>query len=172
MKRISHIGITACGVVALGADPVGLGGALFGAVLPDADLKVGLPHRTWTHWWAFYVGVLLFLTVYPHTLRPVALDFVTWACIGALFHIIEDSCTVGGVPFWFPIPASGGGFPFTGSLLPGVSQRFSFGITKTGGLFEYLVLFSAVLLLLYFFPDRIHSFFSEKLQHIITLFRK
>ena len=172
MKRISHICITACGAVALGADPLGLAGALFGAVLPDADLKVGLPHRTWTHWWAFYVGGLVLLAVSPHMLHPLGTDFVTWACIGALFHIAEDSFTVGGVPVWFPIPAKGGGFPFTGALIPGASQRFSFGITKTGGLFEYLVLFSAVLLLLTFFPDRIHSFFSEKLQHIITLFRK
>lgn len=141
----------------LGADPVGISGSLLGAVVPDMDLKLGLPHRTWTHWWVFYATALGILPFFAAGHNPVLIDFLHWVFIGAIFHIIEDSFTVGGVPFYAPISLGEKAFAMRGALLPGVASRFTFGVTKTGGFFEYMVLLCCIISIAYFFPDRLHQ---------------
>jgi len=124
MKHFNHK-IISFGISALaGADIVGVLGALAGSTLPDLDIPLGIPHRTITHWWPIYTGAGIAVKFLPTGyLPPLVTDFVFWVCVGSLLHIIEDSLTVGGIPV----------------LGPFSKKRFSFMLTRTGGMLEYLV---------------------------------
>lgn len=170
MKRINHLAITAsCGIM-LGCGPVGLAGILTGAVLPDTDIKLGVPHRTWTHWWALYATGFGLLYFFPF-LNPIETTFLKWIFVGALFHILEDSVTVGGVPLYAPVSLSSKSFGMRGSLFPNLAERFTFGITKTGGVFEYVVMIACIIILVRFFPDKLNAFLGDQLSKTIASFK-
>ncbi len=125
MKHLNHRIITSGIVLLSGASLPGLAGALAGSVLPDLDIPLGIPHRTVTHWWlppAMGIGAALFFSSYS-PLRA----FFLWLSAGALLHIAQDSLTTGGVP-----------------LLRPFGKRFSFRLTRTGGVLEHLISFAVL----------------------------
>jgi inner membrane protein len=86
---------------------LGVSGAVLGSILPDLDLKLGIKHRTITHWliWPVLIWFLL-PALFP---RAVAL--------GWFLHLVADCLTVEGLaPFW-PIRWRLRGFIRTGSTL-------------------------------------------------------
>lgn len=122
MKYSNHRIITAGIALLSGASLPGLAGALAGSVLPDLDIPLGIPHRTVTHWWlppAIGMGAALLLG----SDSPWRAFFL-WLSAGVLLHIVEDSLTTGGVPLLHPF-----------------GKRFSFRLTRTGGILEYMLSF-------------------------------
>lgn len=161
MTGIDHSLCNLCISLLAGADPSGALGAVVGARVPDIDKKVGIEHRTWTHWPPVYMGILpvLFIAHLPiyglplpwgHTLVANLPSFFRWLVVGALLHVVEDSITRQGVPIVSPR----GPFAKKGvGLVEAVRtrKRFSFGWTETGGLLEriiVLVLLIATILIL------------------------
>ena len=125
VKHLNHRIITSGIALPSGASLPGLAGALAGSVLPDLDIPLGIPHRTITHWWlppAMGMVVLLLLGS-DSPLRA----FFLWLSAGALLHIAQDSLTTGGVP-----------------LLRPFGKRFSFRLTRTGGVLEHLISFAVM----------------------------
>lgn len=150
MKHFNHK-IISLGISALaGADIGGMMGVLAGATLPDLDIPLGIPHRTITHWWPIYTGTAIAVKLLPVGQFPALVtDFIFWVCVGSLLHILEDSLTVGGVPI----------------LNPFSRKRFSFGLTRTGGMFEYLVSIAVVVLIVGVVSVKPH-YFSFDSQNI------
>lgn len=125
MKHLNHRIITSGIALLSGASLPGLAGALTGSVLPDLDIPLGIPHRTVTHWWlppAMGMGDALLLGS-DSPLRA----FFLWLSAGVLLHIAQDSLTTGGVP-----------------LLRPFGKRFSFHLTRTGGVLEHLISFAVL----------------------------
>lgn len=142
MKGYAHKIITASLAALMGAPAIGIAGAALGSTLPDIDIKLGIPHRTYTHYWPLY-GICLGTVYYVDkttkltTLEHIVMEVLTWVFIGALLHIVEDSFTVMGVPWIVPRDPQ---------------RRFSFKITKTGGVFEKLMILVCVGAIYYRFP--------------------
>lgn len=116
MMKKSHLAIGAAAAYALTPPALGwppfhispeiLAGSLLGSVLPDFDLKLGIPHRGITHWliWPALVYWLL-----PH---PIAFGLA----IGWAAHLLADCLTVEGLrPLW-PLPFHFRGFVRTSGL--------------------------------------------------------
>ncbi|MHB8369748.1 MAG: metal-dependent hydrolase [Leptospirales bacterium] len=123
MKHLNHRIITTGIALLSGAGLPGLAGALAGSVLPDLDIPLGIPHRTVTHWWLLPALGASTALIIPFS-NPEWRAFCFWLSAGALLHIAEDSLTNGGVP-----------------LLRPFGKRFSFRLTRTGGILEYLLSF-------------------------------
>jgi membrane-bound metal-dependent hydrolase YbcI (DUF457 family) len=68
-------------------------GALIGSTLPDVDLRVGIPHRTYTHNILIPLGMFFI----NHS------QFVFGLALAYLFHILADCLTVMGVPILYPL---------------------------------------------------------------------
>lgn len=158
MKHINHR-IVSAGVAAIaGAGPVAILGAVAGSVLPDFDIPLGIPHRTITHWWPLYA--IAFGAPWLATTNPILHQFFLWVAIGSVLHILEDSLTVGGVP-----------------LLNPFGKKFSFKVTRTGGILEYLISLGIVVaVVLLFLKDPYYSqSFKEStftmMEHLRSLFR-
>lgn len=82
-------------------------GAAAGSVLPDFDLRLGIPHRGVTHW-LIWPALLWFLVPSP-IIHGLALG---WAA-----HLLADCLTVEGLrPLW-PLPLRLAGPIKTGGLL-------------------------------------------------------
>lgn len=123
MKPLSHRVITASVAVLSSAPPVGIVGAVVGSTVPDMDLRLGIPHRTWTHWWPLAVFPAILFWFFPFEgILPDVRTGLFWFFVGAFLHIIEDSTTASGVP-----------------LLSPRGRRFSFRLTKTGGTLEKIL---------------------------------
>ncbi len=142
MKGYAHKIITASAAMLLGAPAIGVAGATLGSTLPDIDIKLGIPHRTWTHYWPVYASGMAFVWYFEHTrhmtpLQHAGMVALWWFFAGALFHILEDSFTKMGVPWIVP---------------SNPKKRFSFGITTTGGFFEKFVVVAAVVAVFMKFP--------------------
>jgi inner membrane protein len=112
MMKVSHmaIGGLAAYLFARGlpiADQVQFcGAALAGSVLPDFDMKLGLPHRGITHW-LIWPALLWYFLPYP---------LVHGLALGWALHIAADCLTVSGLrPLW-PLPFRIRGFLQTGSI--------------------------------------------------------
>jgi len=126
VKHLNHRIITAGIALLSGASLPGLAGALAGSVLPDLDIPLGIPHRTVTHCWlppVMGMGAALILPFSDSGWKA----FCFWLSAGILLHIAEDSLTTGGVP-----------------LLRPFGKRFSFRLTRTGGMLEYLLSFGVL----------------------------
>lgn len=144
MTHWSHKLMTSGLAMAMEAPPEGVFGALVGSTLPDIDIPLGIPHRTWTHWWPMYAIPALVMSVIPPVgpASQMILSFLKWICIGAMLHIAEDSLTVGGVPVVLPKPITVGpdGHPWkTGVMKLTPRRKFSFKLTKTGGFLEVVL---------------------------------
>ena len=123
VKRLNHRIITSGIALLSGTSLPGLAGALAGSVLPDLDIPLGIPHRTVTHCWlppTMGMGAALLLGS-DSPLRA----FFLWLSAGDLLHIAQDSLTTGGVPLLWPF-----------------GKRFSFRLTRTGGILEHLMSFA------------------------------
>ena len=147
MKGYSHKIITASAAILLGAPAIGVAGATIGSTFPDVDIKLGIPHRTYTHYWPFYVLAMGAIGYVDHTIKMTALGHagmvaLWWCFAGALMHILEDSFTKTGVP-WI-VPAN-------------QARRFSFKLTTTGGVFEKVASLAAVGLVFLKFPPQTWS---------------
>jgi inner membrane protein len=119
----SHRLMAAAGAVFLGASPLCVAAAALGATLPDRIEVVGLPHRGISHWpWPWAVAVWSIQTQQTQWSTLVA-----WWLAGALFHIGADLFTIGGIPLILP------------------NWRIRFGVLRTGGVGEYIVVALAVI---------------------------
>lgn len=126
MKHLNHRIITTGVAFLSGASLPGLAGALTGSVLPDLDISLGIPHRTITHWWVPGTFGVFATLIVPFS-DPAWKEFCLWFPVGILLHIVEDSLTTGGVP-----------------LLRPFGKRFSFRLTRTGGVLEHLISFAVL----------------------------
>lgn len=68
---------------------------MVGAILPDYDLRLGLPHRTVTH-------SLLFLAIISGLFWLVNIYMGLVSFIAISSHLAADSCTKMGVPLFYP----------------------------------------------------------------------
>lgn len=137
MNRFSHKVTTLSLAVLAQAPPEGIIGAVAGSMIPDIDIRLGITHRTWTHWWPIYLGPLVLVSFVfggedPLTIPGVALTYWQWFFLGSLLHIVEDSITVTGVPLFLPVSTTGS-FSRVGSPVPSFSRRFSFLWTTNDG---------------------------------------
>lgn len=95
MMKKTHLALgAAANFAAHGLEPLSMGAALFGSMLPDFDLLLKIPHRTITHW-----------VIWPALVWALPLGLVgDGLAIGWLAHIAADCLTVGGLaPLW-PLP--------------------------------------------------------------------
>lgn len=171
MDGKSHLVATTCCAYLLGAGPAGLLGAALGSKFPDLDLKVGLEHRTWTHWWP--VGALLMAgslfipdirldRVVPVGDLPEGLsgilgstlhlpEMLFWFGAGNLLHLLEDAITMKGIPVVWPTGAfENRGVPFREACRS--RKRWSLCWSESGGGLEKAIagsLFAAVLVSLW-----------------------
>jgi membrane-bound metal-dependent hydrolase YbcI (DUF457 family) len=98
----SHTLVTGAAVLAVTLDPKFAATAVVGSVLPD-KIEFILPflkHRGNSHALAVWVG-LVFLTSLFVPLHPAAY-YACGVAIGGLCHVLEDMCSVSGIPL-FPI---------------------------------------------------------------------
>jgi membrane-bound metal-dependent hydrolase YbcI (DUF457 family) len=173
VTKISHIFITGSVAILAGSGPIGLAGAIVGAKVPDLDIPLGISHRTLTHWWAVYASGLFYLTFFTPSLNSSILIFLHWLLIGALLHILEDSLTTGGVPLLTPFPIGSKSFERVGTMRFSKTKRFSFGLTKTGGKLEYIIL--AIMIAIVVYTSVLHSgaiFSKTDMAQITQLFHK
>ena len=70
--------------------------ACMGAIAPDFDIKLGIKHRTWTH-------SILLLGLTTWLFSTINLEIAIFWAIGYATHLIIDSFTKRGVPFFYPI---------------------------------------------------------------------
>ncbi len=149
MKWITHESVAVGTAMVLGLPTSGLGGVALagvalGAVLPDmVDMGVSRMtpnpektfkaiHRGVTHWFGWYVGMLLFVALcaeYPRSMGAYYMNlkgiyFLGGLGFGGLFHVFLDMCTPSGVPL----------LPFNSK------KRFSFKLFSTGSVQEYVFL--------------------------------
>lgn len=158
MKHFNHRIITTGAIVIAGVDLSGVASAMVGSTLPDLDLRLGIPHRTLTHWWILYAGLAAVSEVLPlPSVPPLANHVVYWLCIGALFHILEDSVTPSGVPLLLPF-----------------GKNFSFNLSRTGGKLEYVLsgitVFGLIILAMTHPPEVVSSYHAllEKIRHLFV----
>ena len=166
VTRTNHLVSTVGFALICGASGPSVVTAMLGCRVPDLDMKFGIPHRTYTHWAPLY-GLAVFLVymympsfTLPLLWLPVGLhlkNMVLWFFYGALFHILEDLPTTMGVPFLLPRDEGWGrtGVGFFKSIKTG--QRWTLGLTKTGGFVEYVLVAGVVLTAVYVFFTRIQS---------------
>ena len=146
MKGINHRVITGGIAILAGAHAPGVVGAIIGSTVPDIDIRLGIPHRTWTHWAPVYAISLGILSVTPSSVFPSipafrdinfsVKNFLMWILIGALLHLLEDLPTTSGIPLLRPTgDFEPKGTGFLGAIRTG--QRWTLDLTRTGGLLEY-----------------------------------
>ena len=140
MRKLSHRVITGSVMLAAQATPEAIIGAVVGSMFPDIDIKLGIAHRTWTHWWPMYaiplgvVGTMLHLGQFRSQAGIMMATIAFWMMMGSILHIVEDSLTVTGVPIVVPVTSP---FEMNGVPWISVNKRFSLRLTHTGGLLEY-----------------------------------
>lgn len=131
MLRLPHRIVTTGLAIVVGAPPAAIVGAYAGATFPDIDIRMGIPHRTWTHWLPLYGilmaggGIAWVMAGSPlaRLLEELFMGFV----VGAILHIIEDAPTHSGIPILTPN-----------------GKHFSFNWTYSGGMFEKVVALAVV----------------------------
>ena len=116
MKWINHQIVTGFIVCTATDDALFTASAIVGAVLPDrvegsppkessAYWKWRKRHRTWSHYPPLYVAPIVAAQFakdfYPEPTLIFALNLITYALVGALLHIAEDSIC-GKVPLFTP----------------------------------------------------------------------
>ncbi|MCS6925688.1 MAG: hypothetical protein NZ578_07290 [Candidatus Binatia bacterium] len=117
MLATSHRILAASAAVLLEASLLQTAAAALGATLPDRVEKIGLPHRGISHWpWPWALAVWTLSTQDTHWSALAA-----WWLAGALLHIGADLFTVGGIPLVWP------------------NWRVRWGVIRTGGVGEYLL---------------------------------
>lgn len=81
----------------------------FGSTAPDwLEIPQGwtgtrrlsvIPHRTWTHWWPFWVAATVWASgFWTGSAHPLWLSF----CVGAWWHLAMDLPNPMGLPVWSP----------------------------------------------------------------------
>ena len=143
MFRTPHIAVTTSMAILLQAPPEGILGAIIGSTFPDIDIKIGLVHRTWTHWLPFYIfpAVYIFYSLNDPSFASnifikLFFSFLAWFCIGASMHILEDCITYSGIPLLSPTTS---GYPPKAFMLSNQS-RFSLMLTTSGGSLEKIIM--------------------------------
>lgn len=117
MTGPSHRLIAASGAVLLGASPLHAAAVALGATLPDSIEIVGLKHRGASHWPVPWAGLAYWL----FSSGEPWMVLLGWVIAGALFHIVSDLFTIGGVPLFLPL------------------WRVRLGFLRTGKMGEYVV---------------------------------
>ena len=72
-----------------------MAGAIVGSVAPDWDLYLGIKHRTITHSLLFLLTISVLIGIFNIDMA------ILWFIVYAL-HLIADSFTKMGVPFFYP----------------------------------------------------------------------
>jgi len=146
LRIVNHVILSSAIAVAVGAPIVGVLACCVGARIPDFDSKIGIPHRTLTHWYPLYLApaLLAYNNVFKnfswcfHNFCLYSNTILFWFFVGALLHLVEDVVTVQGIPLSLPF----GDFDkFRGKgFLTALKQnkRWTLGWTKTGGMFEFV----------------------------------
>ncbi len=152
MLKAPHKVTTVSLAVLLQAPPEGILGALIGSTFPDIDIRMGLVHRTWTHWWPFYMlpaGILFYCLQHYGMSLPAyfVVSFLAWFCVGAYMHLIEDCITYSGIPSLSPVTSA---YPQKAFLFS-TKQRFSLMLTSTGGGLEKAIMVTVVSLVVFIF---------------------
>lgn len=141
MYGVPHKIITMGSLLLAGAPLEVIVGGGVGSTLPDLDKKIGIAHRTWTHWWPLYIlpgGFFLFL-LYFRNLDPSSatiLRFSLGLVLGGLLHILEDSITKMGIPVFSPN-----------------GKRFSLSLTTSGGVLEKIIALGVILSCIIYIRD-------------------
>lgn len=145
MKWFTHQTVAVAAAIALHMPPVGIAAVAVGAILPDMiDHKIAgrgpnrqkifnKIHRGASHWFGWYVAVLLGAMLVP--LAPRESDIVLGLAFGAISHIALDMLTPSGVPLVPPLPFVAG--------LKG-KGRVSLNMCSTGSVHEYIFLVASV----------------------------
>jgi len=103
-------------------------GAVVGSVLPDFDLRLGIPHRSVTHWLIW--PALLWIFAPSPILQGLALGWIA--------HILADCLTVDGLrPLW-PLPIRLAGPIRTGGALE------TFTVLPLCGLLAYNIVYPVI----------------------------
>jgi membrane-bound metal-dependent hydrolase YbcI (DUF457 family) len=111
----SHTAVTAAITYAVTLDPGFAAAAAIGAVLPDRIefILPWLKHRGNSHALALWVFLVTIIAVTYATSTQIGLENEAWnqftyyafaVVIGAIFHLLEDMCSVSGIPLlptWF-----------------------------------------------------------------------
>lgn len=120
MMRKTHIAIgclaTSIVLINTKVQPIAVVGIL-GATFPDIDYKVGIKHRTITH--SILILILSSLLV-SFLNKDIAL---VWF-VNYLSHLIADSFTKSGVPFFYPF----------------IKRKYGARLIKTGGSIDYFTI--------------------------------
>lgn len=96
MKRITHIAVgVASTLPLLSVYPFYSILGIVGATLPDIDIRLGVKHRTITH-----SLLMLFISTLLFALININVGFIFG--LNYLIHLLLDSCTKMGVPFFYP----------------------------------------------------------------------
>lgn len=135
----SHTAVTAAITYAITLDPGFAAAASIGAVLPDRIefILPWLKHRGNSHALALWVLLVTLLAVAYASSTQIGLENEAWnqityysfaVVIGAIFHLIEDMCSVSGIPL---LPT----WLHPGQKAPTVKVP----LYKTGTISEYIV---------------------------------
>jgi membrane-bound metal-dependent hydrolase YbcI (DUF457 family) len=135
----SHTAVTAAITYAVTLDPVFAGVASLGAVLPDRIefILPWLKHRGNSHslvLWVVLIGLITLTHAFSYLfgVDALAVSQITYygyaVAIGGVLHILEDMCSVSGVPL-FPTFLSPTQSP----------QTLKIPLYKTGTISEYIV---------------------------------
>lgn len=73
-----------------------------GNVFPDFSEMGIIPHRTYTHYWPFYVALFLAAYWFPGVMPEMWMYTIMGVSAGALTHIVCDWPYYGGVPLLTP----------------------------------------------------------------------
>ncbi len=170
MKWITHQSVAVGPALILDWPSTAVAGVALGAILPDMiDMAISRMtpnpqktfkaiHRGFTHWFGWYVALLIFwglLYVYPRSMGALHLPlkqvyFLGGVALGGLFHILLDMCTPSGVPL----------FPFS------QQKRFSLKLFSTGSAQEYVFLALVLALLAALGVDDFSSILRQVQRHI------
>ena len=122
MKRTTHIAVGIAATLPLfSVCPLYSFLGIVGATLPDIDIRLGIKHRTITH-----SLLMLFISTLLFALININVGFILG--LNYLIHLLLDSCTKMGVPFFYPFNKKCYGFKFL----------------KTGDQMDYLISLLAI----------------------------
>lgn len=165
MTKMHHVWGTAAIATIAGAPVSCIIPSMFGALVPDMDIALGIRHRTWTHWFPFYLTAIaltyIFVPPYSLDIPGTHLHFYIremclWFFYGCLLHLVEDVITTMGIPFMQPTGYGWGnnGEKFFKAVATG--RRWTLGWTTTGGRLEGFIISLLVVAAIFIFCYRLY----------------
>ncbi len=115
---------------------------IIGAIIPDLDCLLGIPHRTVTHSMIFLITLSLLAWRFKGRKQGLALF------VGLISHLMLDSITIMGIPLLYPL-----------------NKYFSFNLTTSNN-FSFNIGFIILSIILLINKDSIHEFFLSLRQGV------